>query len=217
MPLVKTLISAYRTYSFSIAEYQNHQKFSSLKEHSFLISVFLGQEFRIYCLGLTNCYKSLSLTVFIWRYEWGRLCFQVHSGFCRIYFLMTVWLRTQVFCWLLARNYLQVLRFTHTSLVCGLLQHVHSFPPDLKGSLSFQLAKTESYITKHNHKSDILLPHILLVGSKSYIVPIFKGERFHKGMDFRRGKPLRVILGSIWHTEFSKHFATLYKKSFNGL
>ena len=96
--------------------------------------------------------------VLIWRLDWGRI-FQAHSACQQNSFLYDGGDKFFAGCQLETVYRFQKLPIGlqghHSSWLYGLLQHVHSFPPDDRESLSFQSAKSESNITKHNHESDI--------------------------------------------------------------
>lgn len=188
---------------FSYCCTANYQKFSSLKQHTCIcnFTVSLGQEYG-HCLGFTaQPFTSCSYRLHCASSRGSGNHFQVHSG-----------------CWqnslpqdgmtedpssLLAASWRlptgsgscpQDLMVS-TALLCGLLQHVHSFPPDhrrvshcsLLSQSPIELNITVSVTSNHSC-------HSLLAGSQSQVMPLLKGGGSTKA-ETLEGGAMKFILG----------------------
>lgn len=150
---------------------------SSLKQYKFVVPVSVGQQCEC---GPSGSLHRVSQApprcclgyVLIWKLDWGRICFQVHSSWQNL-FLCGYIRRTLYFCWLSAEATLRYQRFP-----CHINLFNQSFiSSSLPGSPYLQNAKMGSYIMEHTHRSDIVSPLLYpIVRSKSPVLITLKGK-----------------------------------------
>lgn len=84
----------------------------------------------------------------------------------------------------------------------------------MTGRVSFQSAKSESNITKHNHESDIQSQLSYSISCKSVTCHAHtQGRVIPPRCELQEGETMKGHLRA-WHTEFSNHFANLHNKEF---
>lgn len=101
----------YQLYVFYCYIFNDHKL--NLNQYPFIISQFCGSESAWAALhfllkisqGRNHCLPDKAL---IWKL-WRKICFQAHSGCCRIQFLVSIGLGKLFSCWLTAREHFQVL------------------------------------------------------------------------------------------------------------
>lgn len=105
----------------------------------------------------------------------------------RIYFLVTLWLKAQVFCWLLLGDYSQRPEANHRFLYLGSSDVIVYFIKFTRSFISSNLLRPS--LMYHNAIIGLMYPHfghVLFVKSKSQLSLTVQGKGLHKVVNTRK-------------------------------